>query len=68
MDRFENGLFPETMTYKGEHISQEKKEKRHAAKKKFERRIRLGEPWARMVQRFGYGIILLVPHNLSNEK
>jgi hypothetical protein len=66
MDRFVNDLFPETITYKGEHISQEKKEKRQAAKDKFERWIRLGEPWARMVQRFGYGILLLVPHNLSN--
>ena len=68
MDRFVNGLFPETMTYKGEHISQEKKEKRRVAKLKFERWIRCGEPWARMVQRFGYGIILRVPHKLSNEK
>jgi hypothetical protein len=68
MDRFVNGLFPETMTYKGEHISQEKKEKRLAAKQKFARWIRCGEPWAEMVQRFGNGIILLVPHKLSIEK
>jgi hypothetical protein len=67
-DRFVNGLFPETMTCKGEHISQEKEEKQHAAKAKFEQWIRLGEPWARLVQRFGYGILLLVPHDLSNEK
>ncbi len=68
IDRFVNVLFPETMQYKGEHISQEKKEKRRVAKAKFERWIRCGEPWARMVQRFGYGIILRVPHKLSNEK
>jgi hypothetical protein len=43
-DRFVNVLFPETIKYKGEHISQEKKEQRHAAKEKFERWIRLGEP------------------------
>jgi hypothetical protein len=36
MDRFVNGLFSETMTYKDEHISQEKKEKQQAAKDKFE--------------------------------
>ena len=68
MDRFENGLFPETMTYKGEHISQEKKEKRLAAKQKFARWIRCGEPWAEMVQRFGYGILLPLPDELSNEE
>ena len=68
IDRFVNVLFPETMHYKGEHISQEKKELRCVAKAKFERWIRCGEPWARMVQRFGYGIILQVPHELTNEK
>jgi hypothetical protein len=68
IDRFVNVLFPETMQYKGEHISQEKKEKRRAAKEKFERWIRRGEPWARMVQCFGYGIILRVPDKLSDEK
>ena len=49
MDRFVNGLFPKTITYKGKHISQEKKEKRQAAKDKFKQWIQLGEPWARMV-------------------
>ena len=67
-DRFVNVLFPETMKHKGERISQEKKEKRHAAKEKFECWIRLGEPWARMVQRYGYFIILLIPKELSNEE
>ena len=67
-DRFVNILFPETIKYKGKNISQEKKEKRLAAKEKFERWIRCGEPWARMVQRFGYGIILLIPDKLSNEE
>jgi hypothetical protein len=67
-DRFVNTLFPKTIKYKGEHISQEKKEKRLAAKKKFEQWIGCGEPWARMAQRFGYGIILLIPNKLSNEK
>jgi hypothetical protein len=67
-DRFVNVFFPETMMYKGKHISQEKKEERYAAKEKFERWIRLGEPLARMVQRFGYGILLLLPDTLSNEE
>jgi hypothetical protein len=68
INRFVNILFPETTTYEGEHISQEKKVKRLAAKEKFEWWIRCGEPWARMFRRFGYGIILLVSNKLSNEK
>jgi hypothetical protein len=67
-DRFVNVFFPETMMYKGEHISQEKKKKWNAAKEKFWRWIRSGEPWAGMAQRFGYGILLPLPDELSNEE
>jgi hypothetical protein len=68
LDRFVNILFPETIKYKGKNISQEEKEKRPAAKEKFEKWVRCGEPWARMVQHFSYGIILLTPDNLSNKE
>lgn len=55
------------MTYKGEHISQEKKEKQGAARDKFARWIQRGEPWAEMAKSFGDGILLLVPDKLSKE-
>jgi hypothetical protein len=44
IDRFVNGLFPETMAYDGEHISQEKKEKQLEAKEKFVHWIRCSKP------------------------
>ena len=43
-DRFVNFVFPEMMTYKGKHLSQEKNKKRKEAKDKFDRWIRYGEP------------------------
>jgi hypothetical protein len=68
IDRFVDVLFPETAEYKDKHISQEKREKRLAAKKKFEQWIRSGEPWARMVQCYSYFILLLIPKKLSTEE
>lgn len=54
IDRFANLLFPEMETSKG--------------KKKFENWRQWGLPWARMAQHFGCGVILLVPHELTNEE
>ncbi|RFU23676.1 hypothetical protein B7463_g12661, partial [Scytalidium lignicola] len=73
-DRFTDLLFPETVKYSG-HLSKDmttqvsKKEKcpRAKAKEKLDYWIRLGEPLARMARRFGYGVLSLLPDNLTDK-
>jgi hypothetical protein len=74
-DRFTDVLFPETAEWKGEQPSkkkgkQHKREKnpREKAKQTLEYWIHLGEPLARMVQRFGVGILLRLPKKLTDKE
>ncbi|KAH6667785.1 hypothetical protein B0J14DRAFT_675784 [Halenospora varia] len=64
-DRFTDLLFPET---KGtEEWGEERKEARKKAKAKLSYWISLGEPLARMTQRFGYSILLRLPAKLTDK-
>jgi hypothetical protein len=76
-DRFTDLLFPETITYEGEQLSEkdkgmqmieEEKSPRLKAKAKLDYWIRLGEPLARMAERFGHGILLLLPKKLTDKE
>ena len=81
MDRFTDLLFPETIKFKSKQASKKRKQvskkkgkqvsqkgcPREAAKRTLEYWIRLGEPLVRMVQRFGHGIMLLLPENLTDK-
>jgi hypothetical protein len=49
-------------------LSKEEKGPREKAKEKFDYWIRLGEPLASMVQRFGSGILLLLPKKLTDKE
>jgi hypothetical protein len=73
-ERFTDLLFPETIGYKQAHKpktrranSNEKGDNpRERAKRTFEYWIRLGLPLMRMAQRFGIGILLLLPEDLTD--
>jgi len=67
-DRFTDLLFPETIKCKGKQLSEKEKSLREKAKQKLEYWIRLGKPLARMVQRFGSGILLLLPKKLTDKE
>ncbi|KAL5344305.1 hypothetical protein ACLOAV_010734 [Pseudogymnoascus australis] len=67
-NRYTNVLFPETITCEGE--QQSKKEEngpRKKAKGKLEYWLKSGELVAMMAQRFGIGIILLLPKKLTDK-
>jgi hypothetical protein len=53
---------------KGKQVSQEEGCPRDAAKRTLEYWIRLGEPLVRMAQRFGHGIMLLLPENPTDKR
>jgi hypothetical protein len=55
-------------TKKGKQMSKREKGPREKAKECLEYWIRLGEPLARMVQRFGHGILLLLPEKLTDKE
>ena len=65
-DRFTNLLFPETQQTKEK--DEEIAHTRKKAKAKLSYWIALGEPLARMSQRFGYGILDLLPRNLTDKE
>jgi hypothetical protein len=52
----------------GKEVSLEDKCPREAAKRTLEYWIRLGEPLLKMVERFGHGILLLLPEDLTDKK
>ena len=41
---------------------------REKAKRSFDNVLQLGQRWARLVESFGCGILLLIPDDLSNEE
>ena len=72
-NRYTDLLFPETITNNGKQLSKEEGKQllkenglREKAKEKLEYWISLGEPLAMMTQRYGIGIILLLPKKLTN--
>jgi hypothetical protein len=62
-DRFVDILFPETVEWKNKDMQNNPREK---AKTTFKYWIQLGEPLAKMAQRFGVGILLRLPTNLTD--
>jgi hypothetical protein len=62
------GLPTSSSQKKGNQLSQKEGCPREAAKRTLEYWIRLGEPLVRMAQRFGHGILLLLPENLTDKK
>jgi hypothetical protein len=67
-DRFTDLLFPETIRYKGEQLGKKEKGPRENAKKKLDYWIQLGEPLARMAQRYGIAILALLHETLTDKK
>jgi len=53
---------------KNKQASQTKGCPQEAAKRKLEYWIQLGKPLLKMVQRFGHGILLFLPENLTDKK
>jgi hypothetical protein len=53
---------------KGKQMSNKEKGPREKSKEFLEYWIQLGEPLARMVQRFGHGILLLLPKKLTDKE
>ena len=75
MERFTDLFFPETKKFKkGKFISKKERQlskkkrecPREAAKRRVEYWIQLGKPLMKMVQRFGYGILLLLPGDITD--
>ncbi|KAG9240383.1 hypothetical protein BJ878DRAFT_483897 [Calycina marina] len=64
-NHFTNLLFPETIQTGRQ--GRENEMARKAAKRKVSYWISLGEPLARMAQRFGYGVLLLLPAKLTDK-
>lgn len=75
-DRYTDLLFPETITNNGKQLSKEEGKQllngesgsREKAKEKLEYWMSLGEPLAMMAQRYGNGIILLLPKKLTDKE
>jgi hypothetical protein len=59
-DIFVDFLLPELLKEDGD--------TREEAKTRFDNWIQHGKWWAKLVERFGSGILLLIPQDLSNEK
>jgi hypothetical protein len=59
-DIFVDFLLPELLKEDGD--------TREEAKTRFDNWIQHGKRWAKLVERFGSGILLLIPQDLSNEK
>jgi hypothetical protein len=75
-NRFTNLLFPESLTCNGKQQSKEKGKQvskkgngpRKKAKEKLEYWLSLGELLAMMAQRYGIGMILLLPKKLTDKE
>jgi hypothetical protein len=75
-DRFTDVLFPRTIKCKGEQLSKQEKGQQHKrvksprdqAKETLKYWIQLGGPLAKMVRRFGVGILLLLPIKLTDKE
>jgi hypothetical protein len=65
-DRFTDLLFPETKQTEEE--DRERKDARKKAKAKLSYWITFGDPLAGMAQRFGYGILALLPAKLTDKE
>jgi hypothetical protein len=65
VDLFVTILFPEEAQNTTKNASQKARKK---AKKKFNNYLEVAKPWARLVERFGAGILFLIPRNLTNEE
>jgi hypothetical protein len=72
-DRFLDVMFPDTIGWKDRQPSKKEGEQdeeednpREKAKEKFKYWIQLGEPLARMSQRFGVSILLRLPKRLTD--
>ena len=58
----------DTVTAEGSFGQMQRQRQRAAAVKRVQDWRRNGRPWSAMIQRFGEGILLLLPNNLSDEK
>ena len=56
--------FPTIVVQEGSGISADNRAKRARAKKRFENVVQTSEPWVRFNQRYGFGIMPLIPDNL----
>lgn len=70
VDQFASILFPDTiqdsrMKVRGK---TKQKTKRNPLKMRFDSYMKKAKPWARLVERYGGGILLLIPEDLTNEE
>jgi hypothetical protein len=70
LSHFVDLLFPNTIVSgKGERVGQKKgKLTRRAATRKIQNWRKTGKPWAHLIARFGKGILLLMPKEISDEE
>jgi hypothetical protein len=68
INNFIDLLFPQTMNTTGQRASQSQREARKAAEKIFKRWIRLGERCAALIGRFGLGILVILPEDITDDE
>jgi hypothetical protein len=61
-------LFPETINNPSQRALQRQRKARKEAKMTFKSWIQLGEPWAALIDRFGLGILVLIPKDLTDDE
>jgi len=68
LEEYVDLCFPGTILQEGDDMSEEVMFARNKAKKKFENLVQKNEPWVRLNQRFGKGVIVLTPNDLRDEQ
>jgi hypothetical protein len=66
VDQFASILFPDVIQDSG--IKARRKTKRKPLKMRFDSYMKKANPWARLVERYGGGILFLIPEDLTNEE
>jgi hypothetical protein len=61
-------LFPQTMNTSDRRASQSQREARKAAENTFKRWIRLDERCAALIDRFGLGILVILPEDITDDE
>ena len=68
INNFVDLLFPQTMNAVDQRASQSQREARKAAENTFKHWIRLGERCAALINRFGLGILVVLPEDITDDE
>jgi len=61
-------LFPETINNSGQRASKRQRKARKEAEMTVKNWLQLGEPWAALIDRFGLGILAVIPEDITDDE